>query len=57
LAEGGGLENRFSRKETGVRIPLPPPYFLLGKKYGEISPSAEGREVDPLSFIEGLYLV
>ena len=29
LAEGGGLENRFSRKETGVRIPLPPPFLIV----------------------------
>jgi hypothetical protein len=52
LAEGGGLENRFSRKETGVRIPLPPPSFLLSKKLGEISPSDEGGEADPLFYLK-----
>ena len=51
MAEGARLLSEYPGKPgSRVQIPLSPPYFLHSKKYGEISPSAEGGEVDSLIY-------
>ena len=61
--EGVPSATGFSRKETGVRIPLPPleaerwiRLIFQGKIIGDISPSDEGGEANPAAFLIMYYV-